>query len=281
MAGTLRSTTTNFDLNWDFAEDLSLSTSVNSGTRALAQSFTYGTGAGQVNKIYAARGTVAASSTATINLQSQTDFFGSAYAIDVIRYLYLELTNESLCSSILLGGAGVANPTAAPTLTEITSGSLSAGTYRVAYTWKNATGETMISPVSSITIGASKNIRVTALTLPSGATDVYYYCSFASTGLALGYQGTNGGGSNYDISSLPATNAAAVPQSNTTGTGVTTLFENAFDKIRIRNGGAVFLTGSLDSTGYTVSGTLKDLKITNEDSTYPATYVLIVAGVDN
>lgn len=278
MAGTLTNATANVSVGWTFTEDLSISTSVNAGDRSLSQSFSNGTEAQQANKVFVKKGSINPSSSETLNLQSQADFFAAALSFDLIRYLYFELTAESACSSVLVGGAGVANPTTAPSLSAI-AGGLTAGTYRVAYTWKNAAGETMISPVSSQVVNGSQDIRVAALTLPSGATDIYYYCSFASTGLALGYQGT-GTGAAYDITSLPATNAAAVPQSNSTGTGVTSLFGNAFDQIRVRNGGAWFIMAPKDSAGYSLSTTLKNLKITNEDSTYPAQYVLIVVGSD-
>lgn len=276
MAGTLSQSSISTSLEWSYWEEGTLSSSFNSGKRDFFQTFSPGTSALQANKVYAAKGTINPSSSVTIDLQTQTDFFGDAYGIDVVRALYLELTTESQCSSILIGGAGVQNPTTAPTLTAI-AGGLASGTYKVAYSWKNATGETMVSPTTSLAVNGSQDIRVSALTLPSGATDIYYYCSFASTGNALGYQGT-GTGAAYDITSLPATNAAAVPSSNTTGTGVTTLFAAAFDKLRIRNGGALSLAAPSDSAGYAVSSTLKNIRLENEDATYPAHYIIAILG---
>lgn len=280
MAGELAQASASMSIDWQFLESLTLSTSSNSGSRTGGYNFAKGDGAGEANRVYAVKASISASGSTTLDLTALTDFFNSALAFDSIRAVYLELLSDTAASSILVGGAGVQNPSTAPTLAEVNAGSLAAGTYRVAYTFENAAGETMISPVTAITIGASKDIRVSAITLPSGAVDINYYCSFADTGLALGYQGDDTGAA-YDITSLPAVNAAAAPQSNTTGTGLTSLFGNDFDTLRVRNGGGVLLLSPTDSAGYAVTSTKKVLRLYNEDSVNTAVYALILLGSED
>jgi hypothetical protein len=64
------------------------------------------------------------------------------------------------------GVAAHANPTVAPTLSPSTGGSLGPGEYGVGYTWKNAFGETLISPQTTITFasGTTNRIAVSAIT---------------------------------------------------------------------------------------------------------------------
>jgi hypothetical protein len=76
----------------------------------------------------------------------------------------------------------VLDPTTAPTLgqTANTASTLSAGTYYVVYTWKNANGETTISPRASFTTSAGNELNITVPAFPSGVTHAVIYVSTTS-----------------------------------------------------------------------------------------------------
>ena len=107
----------------------------------------------------------------------------------------------------------VAPPWAAPSLAEYASGSLSADTYYVAFTWGDGTNETTISAEGSIAIGASKGIDVTIPLFPSGVDRARIYIGIA-TGV-LYYQGneTESGGTYTQTSALQT--AVSPPSANT------------------------------------------------------------------
>jgi hypothetical protein len=72
----------------------------------------------------------------------------------------------------------ISNPGSAPTLSAISgTTNLGAGTYSVAYSYKNAGGETLISPKSTITISSGQAVRVASVGLITNATGVNYYLS--------------------------------------------------------------------------------------------------------
>ena len=101
-------------------------------------------------------------------------------------------------------------PVAGPTLTQSTgAGVLAAGTYKVAFSYVDADGETLISPSTSITIVASKQIDVTAVTpLPSGVDSVNWYMSVAAGSNTLKRVANNSGAA-FSINSLPLAGAAS------------------------------------------------------------------------
>jgi hypothetical protein len=77
-----------------------------------------------------------------------------------------------------LNTAGIASPLLAPTLSASGSGStLPAGTYRAAFAWVSAAGETLISPVLSVLIAAGQNIVIGVPALITGATSAHCYLS--------------------------------------------------------------------------------------------------------
>jgi hypothetical protein len=77
--------------------------------------------------------------------------------------------------------AKVVAPLAAPGLSAAgADGTLAAGIYALCYTYKNANGETTISPVATVTVGATNHITVAALTpLPAGVLSVNLYMTDA------------------------------------------------------------------------------------------------------
>lgn len=111
--------------------------------------------------------------------------------------------------------AEIADPTIAPTVAA-SAGALDAGAYLVAYAYRNANGNTNLSPISAITLTASQQIDVTGISLPAGATSIDWFVSVeANSGTMLLVANNNGTG--FSINALPATTADDVPKLNTTG----------------------------------------------------------------
>lgn len=280
MAGTVTSAALDVSFNWLYQESLDLSTSSNAGARSLQALFSTGTGSGQANVVYAAKGTINSSSSVTVDLQSLTDFFGDASSFSKIKALYVELTTETSASSILVGAGGVQTPSAPSLSLSVGAGSLAAGDYDVCYSYTNSLGETLVGPVSTITAALNDRIVVGAETLPTGATGRKFYMSLVVNANALALHGS-GTGSAYNIDSVPTTTAATIPFSGTASTAVSSLFGGSSHQVRVRNGCCVAVSCPTDTTAYVVSSTAKDLRILNEDSTYTARYVLYVVGTSS
>lgn len=101
-------------------------------------------------------------------------------------------------------------PDTAPTLAQSAgAGVLPAGTYTVGYSFVDADGETVLGPTTDVTIVASKQIDVTAITpLPDGVDSVNWYMSIAAGSDTLKRVANNVGAA-FSINALPAGNAAA------------------------------------------------------------------------
>lgn len=101
-------------------------------------------------------------------------------------------------------------PVTGPTLAQSAgAGVLAAGTYTVGYSYVDADGETVLSPTTDVTIVASKQIDVTAITpLPAGVTAVRWYMSVAPGSSSLKRVAQNVGAA-FSINALPAGNAAS------------------------------------------------------------------------
>ncbi len=114
----------------------------------------------------------------------------------------------------------IAAPSTGPTLTQSAgAGALAAGTYKVSYSWVDtATGQTIDSPQTSITIVASKQIDVTAVTpLPAGVDSVNWFISDAPGSLVLRFIANNAGTA-FSINALPS-GSAALPLDNAATVG--------------------------------------------------------------
>lgn len=115
--------------------------------------------------------------------------------------------------------APVANPTDAPVATETASGTLPAGAYRIAYSWFNEQGETMLSPFAVVTIAANKRIAIdTIFTTPTGC-NYHWYMSPEAGSNRLRYL-TSTDGLAFIIDSLPLLSAPLPPDLNRTGAEV-------------------------------------------------------------
>jgi hypothetical protein len=152
---------------------------------------------------------------------------------------------ELLDGQLLIGATGVAalgNPTTGPTLAASTGGTLATGSYDVAYSYKNAFGETLVSSPTTVAItGPTGRIVVTAITpLPAGATSAGWYVTDPN-GLTLKLHSSNNG-SGFNINSVAAT-SGTVPASNTTASS------NHAEKAAVSGSNGIVVTpgaGSLD-----------------------------------
>lgn len=79
----------------------------------------------------------------------------------------------------------IPSPTSAPTLGQSVKGgaTIAAGTWYCAYSWKNAIGETLVSPVASIVLTAGNQIDMTIPALPAGVTSACIYIGTAANAL--------------------------------------------------------------------------------------------------
>jgi hypothetical protein len=115
--------------------------------------------------------------------------------------------------------APVANPTLAPTGAEAAGGTINAGVYKLAYSWKNFRGQTLLSPTVDVTVtGTNKKIVTGVVTEPAG-TSVNWYLSPGTNSYQLRYVGNNNGAA-YEITALPAVTAPLIPDLNRTGAEV-------------------------------------------------------------
>lgn len=111
---------------------------------------------------------------------------------------------------------GVADPTTAPTAGIAASGDLEAGTYLFAYSYTNATGETLVSNTLEKTVSAGQNIVLDAITPPAGYS-VNWYSSIEPKGVRL-HRITNNDGSSVTVNkaSLPKMTDPPEPTVNLT-----------------------------------------------------------------
>lgn len=111
--------------------------------------------------------------------------------------------------------AEIADPAVAPVLAA-SAGALAAGAYQVAYAYRNANGNTNISPIASITLTASQKIDVSTVSLPAGATSIDWFVSVeANSGTRLLVANNNG--TAFSINALPESTDTDEPKINTTG----------------------------------------------------------------
>jgi len=110
-------------------------------------------------------------------------------------------------------GALLAAPSVAPNVAAPSGagGPLAAGTYTLAYTDANASGQTLLSPVATTTITVGQQINVMALpALPAGVTAVNWFLSDAAGSPDLRLVATNSGAA-FAINAYPPVGAASPP----------------------------------------------------------------------
>lgn len=130
--------------------------------------------------------------------------------------------------------APVANPTTAATLTATASGSLKAGVYKLAYSFVNSRGQTLLSPVQSVTLADGEKIAVDAITPPAGCS-VNWYIQPQPGSKKLRLHSTNDG-SSFEIDSLPLLTATLPPDFNRTGAELMRVMASFTDRDNARSG---------------------------------------------
>lgn len=108
-------------------------------------------------------------------------------------------------------GSKLPAPVVAPVPTAAAGGTFPAGTYVVAISYTNGTGETLIGPPATIVLTANQQINLAAITLPPGVTGVNYYVSIIPGG-ELYLAGSNNGQTSSIAAPPPAT--TVVPTAN-------------------------------------------------------------------
>lgn len=115
------------------------------------------------------------------NLYDPSEYHKSA--IEIVGDGYIVRHNTFIDDRLL------SNPTVAPTLSTTSGGSQIIRTYYVQYTYVNDTGETLVSPEATITVGNNKLVTVAlpSTAYPSGTKSINIYI-----GLASGYETLQG-----------------------------------------------------------------------------------------
>ena len=96
---------------------------------------------------------------------------------DAFVTIFAKFGKINLESNLLLTHeTGVAAPTIAPILAAAAGGDLKAGIYRVAYSYQNQRGQTLLSPFSQITVTANQKIDISTIAIPAGAQSLNWFC---------------------------------------------------------------------------------------------------------
>jgi hypothetical protein len=136
----------------------------------------------------------------------------------------------------LAHAAPESNPVTAPTLTA-GAGSLPAGSYQVAYAYRNEHGMTLLSEYRSITLTANQKITVSAISPPGGVTVVWYVTPEANSTKLRFHSENNGSSFEIDaIADLPLLSAPLPPDLNRTGTEVMRIKAVFSDRAETRSG---------------------------------------------
>lgn len=111
----------------------------------------------------------------------------------------------------------IENPSSSPTIAAASGGNLAAGTYKVGYSFETIEGETLVSPLSSVTLTANQKINVTSLgALPNARIlRVNWYVSQEPNGIRVKRHSSNDG-SAFSINLLPDLKSKLEPVENQT-----------------------------------------------------------------
>ncbi len=114
--------------------------------------------------------------------------------------------------------APIADPVTAPTLAGSgTATTFLAGDYAVAYSYVNGSGETLLSEFKRVTLTATQQIDVSAITpLPAGVDSVNWYVSPDADSTKMRFIANNAGTA-FNITTLPLLSAQLPPDLNRTG----------------------------------------------------------------
>ncbi|WP_165221895.1 hypothetical protein [Aquisphaera insulae] len=139
-----------------------------------------------------------------------------------------------LIDNLIAANGAVANPTVSATVSVGgTGGTLAAGTYQVAYSFRDAFGETLVGGQSAtFTITAGQIATVTLPAVPVGADEIWLYVSAAGNPTGpLSLYATGITATTFAMSLAAGSDpSASVPTANTTGAA------SVADKIRSYRG---------------------------------------------
>ncbi len=138
----------------------------------------------------------------------------------------------------------IANPTAAPTLGEVSTVGLPAATYYVEYTWVNGAGETGSSPEASYTTGIGYGLTVST-TFSGTVTSANIYVSTTSGSETLQTNPITVSGGTWTEPNTGITNTGAAAPVTSTAGGYITLYNttgNGSSKIFSTRNGFNFVT---------------------------------------
>lgn len=151
-----------------------------------------------------------------LNRRFTVEFDGVDTATLTARFGFLTLDAGLLFAK----DAPMLDPVTAPTLDSSGSGTdLLAGVYYVGYSAANDAGETLLADYAAVTITAGKQIDVTTVALPSGATSLKWYISPEANSNKLRFKVENDG-TGFAITTLPRLNSGLQPDLNRTGAEV-------------------------------------------------------------
>lgn len=93
-------------VGWNFENVLDWGNALNSATFSYTKSLASGTAASQVDVLYVAQGTIAASTNLDLDLAaSLADMFGHTITFARVKTLYVELTTDTTSTGLWVGGA--------------------------------------------------------------------------------------------------------------------------------------------------------------------------------
>lgn len=163
--------------------------------------------------------TVAATIAAMVNSHNELNKFikavwnaGDAFCTisSRIGYIALDAPLE------YIQNVGLANPSAAPSVSAVSGGNLATGKYYVSYSFETEEGETLVSPVLEYNLTTSgKNLSVASVSMPARVLRVNWYCSAEVNGIRRRLIKTNDG-SSFTISKLPLLDEKVEPSYNDT-----------------------------------------------------------------
>lgn len=117
MSTTLSMNNCGGNVGWSLDSVLAWGNANNSSSFNSYQNFTQGSGAGQVSKLYVAQGTISPSGTLSLDLAgSLVDMFGNALVFTAVKVLFVQNTNDTTATGIIIGGDTNAFGATAPKL---------------------------------------------------------------------------------------------------------------------------------------------------------------------
>lgn len=105
MATTISAATFQSSFTWNLIQAANYGTLLNNNQFSpTSGALTHGTGAGCINKLYLAQGTIAGGATLTLDLNALTDPLGNAINFGKIKFVWFDLLTTTTPSSVTFAG---------------------------------------------------------------------------------------------------------------------------------------------------------------------------------